>query len=107
MDECKDLTKIFKKNLPLFNALGDSTRQRLILLMIDGEPKSVAELTAKTDLSRPTISHHLKVLRDAHIIVEKKQGRKTFYYPQLGDYYYSMKEFIETIDTLTKKEQDK
>ena len=105
MGSNQHLQQLFRKNLPLFNALGDSTRQQLIMHMMDGEPKSVKELTAMTDLSRPTISHHLKILRDAHVIKENVQGRKTFYTPQLGDYYYSLKEFIDTIETLTQTEE--
>ena len=69
--------------------------------MMDGEPKSVIELTAKTNLSRPTISHHLKVLKSAKILVEEKQGRKTYYSPQLGEYFYSVKELIDTVNDIT------
>lgn len=100
-----ELTELFKKNLPLFNALGDGTRQKLLLLMMGDKPLSVNELAAKMATSRPTISHHLRVLREANIVVEHKEGRRTYYKPQLSDYYYSVKELIDLVDELTNKEE--
>ena len=99
-----ELTELFRKNLPLFNALGDATRQQLLLLMMGSRALSVNELAAKMATSRPTISHHLRVLYEANIVVEHKEGRRTYYKPQLGDYYYSVKELIDLVDELTNKE---
>lgn len=97
------MQKLFRQSLPLFNALGQPIRQQLMLLMMEGQQKSVAELTSHTSLSRPTVSHHLKVLRDAHILAKTKEGRKTFYYPQMGDYFEPIKELVETVVTITNQ----
>lgn len=104
MESTERLTTLFNKNLPLFNALGDSIRQNLLLLMMSNEPLSVSELAAKMAMSRPTISHHLRILYEAKIIIEEKHGRKTYYKPQLGDYYYSVKELVDLVDEITNKE---
>lgn len=103
----ENVARLFKKNLPLFNALGDSTRQQLILLMMDAKPRSVIELAEQIKLSRPAVSHHLKVLRDAQIVVEHKQGRRTYYKPQLGDYFASIKELVDLVDEVTRNEGGK
>lgn len=104
MSDVERLARLFEKNLPLFTALGDPTRQQLVMLMVDGHPKSVKELTAGTSLSRPTISHHLKVLKDAHILIEHKKGRQIYYRPHIGEYFHSLKELIDTVDQIIKQE---
>ena len=40
----------------------------------------VGEITQKTHLSRPAVSHHLKILKDAGIIKMRRQGTKNYYY---------------------------
>jgi ArsR family transcriptional regulator, arsenate/arsenite/antimonite-responsive transcriptional repressor len=100
MHDVEKIRYLFTQSLPLFNALGDPIRQQLILLMMDGTRKSVAELAAQTELSRPTISHHLKILKDAHIIASQKVGTKIYYCPQMGAYFEPVKELVNTIVAL-------
>lgn len=102
MDELAHIRKIFTDSLPIFSALGDTNRQKLILLMLESQPKSVQELTDGTQLSRPSISHHLKVLKDAGLIAEKRQGTRTYYHPIAGEHIEQMKELLEEIERLEK-----
>lgn len=106
MDETALFTSLFRKNLPLFTALGDEARQQLLILMMDGRQRSVRELAEATDLSRPTVSHHLKILKNADLITEQTEGRKTYYQPQVGRHYTYLKQLIDAIEThiVTKKE---
>jgi len=59
-------------------ALADPTRCRIIEILRDG-PQPVHILTASFDISRPAISRHLRVLKAAGLISEKKQGRENRY----------------------------
>lgn len=64
-------------------ALGDETRQHLILEMMKiGECGGVrvGTITEKTHLSRPAVSHHLQILKDAGILKMRREGTKNFYY---------------------------
>lgn len=64
-------------------ALGDETRQHLMLEMIRiGKCGGVrvGEITQRTHLSRPAVSHHLKVLREAGIVKMRREGTKNYYY---------------------------
>jgi DNA-binding transcriptional ArsR family regulator len=61
-----------------FRALGDETRLRLLELMVDGE-RSVAELMDVTGLGQSLVSHHLRTLRDAGLVVTRRDGRWIFY----------------------------
>ena len=61
---------MFNSCSPLFIALGDEVRQKLVLDIVDAgaEGINVKNLSAKSRLSRPAISHHLKVLKDSGLI---------------------------------------
>lgn len=67
----------------VLSALGDETRQHLILEMMQmGQCNGVrvGEITQKTHLSRPAVSHHLQILKDAGIIKMRREGTKNYYY---------------------------
>ena len=66
---------------PLFKALGDPVRLRLLSLVAchDGGEACVCELTDAFDLSAPTISHHLQVLREAGLITSERRGTWVYY----------------------------
>ena len=66
---------------PLFKALGDPARLRLLSLIAchEGGEACVCELTDAFDLSAPTISHHLKVLREAGLITSERRGTWIYY----------------------------
>ena len=51
---------------PLFAALGDETRLRLVMRLAEGGPGSITRLSAKSKVSRQAISKHLAVLSDAN-----------------------------------------
>lgn len=59
-------------------ALADPTRCRIIEILRDG-PQPVHALAASFDISRPAISRHLRVLKQARLISEKKTGRENRY----------------------------
>ena len=65
----------------VFKAMGDPVRLRLLSLIAshaDGEA-CVCDLAGVFDLTGPTISHHLKVLRDADLIIGERRGTWIYY----------------------------
>lgn len=62
----------------LFSALADPTRCRVVE-MLHERSRPVHELAAAFDISRPAISRHLKVLKDAGLVAEEKAGRENVY----------------------------
>ena len=72
----------FERCMPLFIALGDEVRQQIVLVLICAgcEGLRVGDITEQTRLSRPAVSHHLKLLKDAKIIEIRKEGTKNYYY---------------------------
>lgn len=65
----------------VFRALGDPVRLRLVSLIgaRQGGEVCVCDLTSAFDLSQPTISHHLKVLREAGLIDSQRRGTWVYY----------------------------
>ncbi len=66
----------------VFKALGDPVRLRLVSLIgaHQGGEVCVCELATAFDLTQPTISHHLKVLREAGIIDSERRGTWVYYW---------------------------
>ena len=61
-----------------FAALADATRCRVVELLQE-RPRPVHELAAAFEISRPAISRHLRVLKDAELVREEKRGRENVY----------------------------
>ncbi|GEN83667.1 transcriptional regulator [Sporosarcina luteola] len=64
-------------------AIGDETRQSILLVLLGTDCQTglrVGEITEQTHLSRPAVSHHLKILREAGVILMRKEGTKNYYY---------------------------
>ena len=62
-----------------FFALGDTTRQQILLLFEPGEEIRVNDIARLFKISRPAISHHLKILRSAELLVCEKRGKEVYY----------------------------
>ena len=65
----------------MLTALGDETRQQLISILIMGPCAGlrVVDIAQQTSLSRPAVSHHMQILKDAGIVVSRKEGTQVFY----------------------------
>jgi ArsR family transcriptional regulator len=66
---------------PMFKALGDPVRLRLLSLIAASAPEAcVCDLTEAFDLTGPTISHHLRVLREAGLVDSQRRGTWVYYW---------------------------
>ncbi len=61
-----------------FDALGDPTRRAIFELLADG-PRPVVELARHLPVSRPAVSQHLRVLKDADLVVDRPSGTRRLY----------------------------
>lgn len=83
MQNIQALAEEFRDCQKILLALGDENRQHLILTMMQmGKCGGVrvGEITEKTNLSRPAVSHHLSILKDAGLIKVRREGTKNYYY---------------------------
>lgn len=73
----------------VFTALGDEHRQRILLLFDKGERLNVGQIVEVSTLSRSAVSHHLKILRDAEVLLNEKIGKEI--------YFWINKPFVEAV----------
>jgi DNA-binding transcriptional ArsR family regulator len=66
-----------------FDALGDPNR-REILRLLSGGDKPVHEIAAALPISRPAVSRHLRLLKDAGMVAERAEGNRRIYHLQAG-----------------------
>ena len=78
----EQLQQEFRACQGLLTALGDETRQYLvcILLNCDCGGIRVRQLAERTNLSRPSISHHIQILKRAGIVESRREGTQIYYY---------------------------
>ena len=76
-----------------FKALSDQTR-RNILRLLENHPLSVGEIVDNFQLSQPTISRHLAVLREADLVVDQRRGQHVIYQINASRLAASMLEFF-------------
>lgn len=64
---------------PVFAALGDETRLRIVTLLSAQGPQSIVRLTESTDVSRQAITKHLYVLEEARLARSTRAGRESIW----------------------------
>ena len=68
----------WEKIAEFYKALADDTRLEIVSTLFEGE-KCVCEINEKLKITQPAISHHLKVLRQAGIVKDSKEGKWIYY----------------------------
>ena len=82
-EDINRLAEEFEGCQKILLALGDENRQHLMLEMMRMEHCGgvrVGTITEKTHLSRPAVSHHLQILKEAGILKMRREGTKNYYY---------------------------
>ena len=100
MTTAQELKERFHQCMPLFIALGDEMRLSIIEVLtaeamdckqqagpiiFEDHALNVNEITKRTSLSRPAISHHLKILKDAGLVNVRREGTSNYYYLTIAD----------------------
>ena len=88
------------------HALGDATRRAIVTRLKAGGAMPVVELARGFPISRPAISQHLKILKDARLVTDEAQGRLRLYrldpagFSSLRDYFDQF--WTEALDAFAK-----
>ena len=72
----------FRECKNAFTAIGDETRQLILLVLLESDLSGirVGEIAEKALLTRPSVSHHLQILKEAGIVAMRREGTKNYYY---------------------------
>lgn len=90
MTTIEEIREAFRQCMPLFIALGDEVRLTIIdaltgTKLLERQGLNVNQITEKTHLSRPAVSHHLKILKDAGLVSIRQEGTANYYYLTIAD----------------------
>lgn len=101
-DEIKRIREKFLICGPYMLTLGDEVRQRILLILAEAgtDGMDVADITSKTHLSRPAISHHLKILKDTGMITSHKKGTQVYYFIYIQNVLDKLKDLLMSVQNL-------
>ncbi|WP_338214278.1 ArsR/SmtB family transcription factor [Companilactobacillus muriivasis] len=89
---------IFKRGMPIFSIFQDENRQKIILLLCKNNELTVNQITDQLELSRPAVSHHLKLMLDAGVIAVQKVGKERLYKVSLADTVQLLKDLTKSLE---------
>lgn len=96
---------ILKECAPVFSMLQDENRQKILMQLFDYGEMNVLEITDRMQLSRPAVSHHLKLLLNAGIVSSRKEGKENYYKVELEDAVALVRTLLESLEADIKKEK--
>ncbi len=83
----------------IFTALGDPSRQDILIMLEKQGPLNVLQITENLKLARPTVSHHLKILLNAKLIKSQKVSREVYYESDWTEGKKKLKNFMSLISS--------
>lgn len=84
--------------IPTFTMLQDENRQQILMLLFDNNKMTVTEITNCLLLSRPAVSHHLKLLLDAELVQVTKNGKERIYSLCLEKAVKQLRDLLSSIE---------
>lgn len=67
--------------LEFVKSIGSETRMNILLLFLDGQERTVNQITESIGMGQPTISEHLTVMKRAGVLTSEKRGKEVYYRP--------------------------
>lgn len=89
---------ILSECIPIFTMLQDENRQQILMLLFDEKEMSVTQLTERLSLSRPAVSHHLKLLLDSRLVDVTKIGKERIYSLSMGNAVAQLKALLASLE---------
>lgn len=90
--------EIFKEGAPIFTMLQDENRQQILVMLCKTDHMTVNQITDRLSLSRPAVSHHLKLMRDAGILSVSQIGTERYYSAHMGNALDLLKELTASLE---------
>ena len=82
----------------MFTGLGEPMRLEIVFLLSEHERLNVGEIAAQFHLSRPAVSHHLKVLKDARILKSQKRATEVYYWLDIASLSERLRAIVALLD---------
>ena len=75
----QDIMVLMRECIPVFTVLSDENRHQILRLLLENGKMNVNEITERLHLSRPAVSHHLKIMLQAQTVGVEQIGKERFY----------------------------
>ncbi len=95
-----------KRCILIFQALSDETRQK-ILKMLKKKRMCVSDIKKQFDMTQPSISHHLDILKRAGLVSYEKKGKEVYYCCDCCCIEVECKDFLEKLGMVIKEKKKK
>ncbi|AMY05867.1 transcriptional regulator [Staphylococcus condimenti] len=99
----EETLEIFKRGTRILNILQDEKRQQILVLLCKEKQLTVNEITSLLPISRPAVSHHLKLMLDAGLLSVTQTGLERYYSSDLDDTLEWLKELTNSLEANLKK----
>ena len=93
-DHYNYMLELFKACQWEFKCLSENTRRQILMTLIEEGPLNVTQITDRTYLSQPAVSHHLKELRLACLVQMKPAGSENYYEALLDPFLQKLKNIV-------------
>ncbi|USZ14113.1 metalloregulator ArsR/SmtB family transcription factor [Moraxella sp. FZFQ2102] len=94
----KQTLYLLKECIPLFTVLADENRHKILYLLWENGKMNVNEITEKVHLSRPAVSHHLKIMLQANTVSVEQIGKERFYSIAMHDEIEKLKQLVYAME---------
>lgn len=106
-EQIESIRREFIRSKRILNAICEENRQKILLVLMDncvGGGVRVDDIAKRVHLSRPAVSHHLKLLADEKIVSVKKDGTKNYYHITGANEILALKSLIKCIEEFMNDE---
>lgn len=90
--------QLLKECVPIFTVLADENRHQILYLLLENGRMNVNDITEKVHLSRPAVSHHLKIMLQAQAVSVEQIGKERFYSIAMRDATSKLKQVVALME---------
>ena len=92
------IMSLMRQCIPIFTVLSDENRHKILQLLLENGKMNVNDITEHLHLSRPAVSHHLKIMLQAHAISVEQIGKERFYSIAMADAITQLKQLTDLME---------
>lgn len=97
---------LMRECIPVFTVLSDENRHQILRLLLENGEMNVNDLTEHLHLSRPAVSHHLKIMLQAGAVSVRQVGKERFYAIAMAEAVGKLKQLADLMAQHCPKNQD-
>lgn len=94
----QQIMSLMRQCIPIFTVLSDENRHKILQLLLENGKMNVNDITEHLHLSRPAVSHHLKIMLQAHAISVEQIGKERFYSIAMADAITQLKQLPDLME---------